>query len=144
MDDLEVISPAGVESHQVAGRTIAIRPVSVRQLPGFTRALRPVIPSLQAVLERADNLTGDVAISIGMDLIAEHGERLIEACAIATKCSTEEIGDMDPLEFTELAIKVVRVNADFFARRLRPIFQMAMKAATASMTSGDGPTPSST
>lgn len=134
MDDLDVLEPTEVKV-VAGGRTFTVRPLTVGQLPAFARALRPVLPALQ----RALGGNGAVDPAAIADLIADHGDALIDAVAIAAGAKRKDVEALDPLAFIELATPVIRVNADFFSRRLRP----AVAAAAQAMTHGAGSTSSS-
>lgn len=134
MDDLEVLAPAEVKV-QAGGRAFTVRPLTVGQLPAFTRALRPMLPAVQKALA-GDGSVDPAAIA---DLIADHGDALIDAVAIAVGVKRAAVEALDPLAFVELAAPVIKVNADFFARRLHPAVMQAAQA----MTAGAGSTSSS-
>jgi hypothetical protein len=73
------------QSLDYAGTTFTISPITVGQLPAFVRGIRPALGALVAldsVLESGgdDNDLTDAFL----DLIAEHGEGLQEAMAVAT------------------------------------------------------------
>lgn len=144
-EEFAVIEPASDEM-TVAGRLLKLRPVTVTKLPAFARAVRPVLAPLGALLERVQELQasgGQInGLELGLDLVADHGEQLIEIIRVATGLNAAELDTVDPVEFVELTVKVVRVNADFFARRLQPILAQALTKASAS-NPGDGQTPSS-
>ncbi len=128
-DDLDIIEP---EQRTVTfgGTEIPVRPLRVGQIPGVTRALRGV-----AIGE-------DIDI---MALIAEHGDAVIDAMAIATGMKRAEIEEGDPAEFIELARAVIEVNADFFIARLGPTIRAAIGTALSlveNVKDGIGATPS--
>lgn len=112
-DDLDVIEP---QSRVVdyRGERVEVRPLKVRQIPGFLRVARPVLSAVFA--------GGPVELTPErvMDLLAEHGEPLTEAAAIAVDRPVDWIADGDSGEFIGLVMAVLAVNLDFFARRLAP------------------------
>jgi hypothetical protein len=110
-----VVEPAILE---VAGRTFQVHPLTIGQLPRFTKAVRP----LMAEIGKDDF---DVVA-----LIAEHGERLTEAIAIVTHASVDEIGALPAEAIVPLATAVVEANLDFFAQRLLPAFVQAADRLT--------------
>lgn len=113
------------------GRMVSIVPLTVGQLPGFARALKPVVaafPNLETF-----------GIAEFFDVVAEHGERVVEATSIATGVPVAELNKARPDALLPLALAAVKVNADFFARSVLP----AMAAVRAQMPQGGaGPTPS--
>jgi len=126
-DDFEAIAPAAV-SVTLAGHSFAVSPITVERLPAFARALRPVMPlvsELAALTEESD--TSYVADTL-LALVSEHGELMAEAVAVAVAADRADIpaqrariAKLDAADFLQLALPVVRVNADFFARRLLPL-----------------------
>lgn len=108
-DDLDILDPPSVEV-TLNGRPVTIRPLTVGQIPAFARAIRP----LGDLFQRIESLTtADV-----LDMLADHGEQVIEAAAVATGLQGEDLQDVNPGEFVSLVAAVIRVNADFFRRAL--------------------------
>lgn len=83
-----------------------IRPVKVRHLPAFLRACEPIATQLMA---------GDVA-----GALVDHADELITAVALGADVDRASLEDQTVDELLDLAVKVMEVNADFFARRLLP------------------------
>lgn len=129
-DELDVIEPAAVET-AFGGRAVALRPLTVGQLPAFARALRPMM----GVLQRLDLDALDAAAVI--DLLADHGEHLLQALSVATGISRAELDRADPASVIGLVAPVIKVNADFFGRSLRQVRPQALAEVP-----GHGPTPS--
>lgn len=132
MNDLEVIAPlATFVTFQ--GRQLQVAPLKVGQLPAFARAIKPISGTIEALA------SGRAALDLPTILtaIADHGDAVIEAVAIGSGVSQDELREATPDQLIELAIGVVRINADFFKGRLTPAILAAMKAATP----GAGPTP---
>lgn len=124
-----------------------VRPITIERLPAFTRALRPILPSLGSLIDIEEQEPEIMAEAI-MEVTSEHGDRLIDAVAAAVADSATEIGQarakvgkLDAAAFVALMLAVLKVNADFFARRLLPEIARARQAAQAA-TSGAGLTPS--
>lgn len=118
------------------GRQIAIRPLAPRQLPAFVAAVRPLQQALGAGLA-LDDLKGCALL----DLVERHTDDVIRAVAIATREPESVIGDeIDIGELVDLAMAVIEVNADFFARRVAPAMVAAMARVAAR---NPGRTPSS-
>ncbi len=111
----------------VCGKTIDVLPLRVRQIPGFTRAVTPVLAPLVA---------GDLAA-----VIAVGGEDLVRAVAIATEQSEDWLGELLPDEFLALVTAVVGVNTDFFVQRVLPALNAATETTLATL--GVTPLPSS-
>jgi len=96
--------PASVE---IAGEHIELSPLKVGEVPAFARAVQPIAASLSASPD-------------WLALLAEHGEAVIAALAIATRRPVEWVARLDLDEAVRLAEVVFGVNADFFIRRLLP------------------------
>jgi hypothetical protein len=99
---------------------LIIAPLKVGQIPKFLRAVRPLL----------DDINPDVsatAESEFLSMIADHGERLIEAASIATGQSIEWLSEGDADEFGVLVKAIIEVNSDFFTRKVVPLLQVATK-----------------
>lgn len=103
--------------------TVTVKPLTLRQLPTFSRAVQPVLPFL---------LAGQVVAAL-----TENGEALIAAICAATGMGEDDL-PADPAEFVALAGAVVEVNVDFFARSLLPADQAAGAAIRAVTMAPDG------
>lgn len=159
MNDLSVLEKP---TRQVSfkGETLTVSPLKVGQIPAFTRAIRPVFAAVAELLaspplsegsggggEPTVELTVEQqikALNLDMskivDLVAEHGENLIKACAVALRKKDEELGDLDVPEFISLVRAIVEVNADFFVRAMN---KEAKAVGINLPPSGAGQTPSS-
>lgn len=125
---------------EVGGRTFTVRPLTIGQLPAFTRALKPVMPALGPLLGGAEGRNPVELLPALTELIAEHGDALIEAVALALRVPRKDVEELDPMAFLALILPVIKVNADFFARRLQPVLIQALGAGAGA--SGGGQTPS--
>lgn len=123
--DTYVIVPREIEA---GGKTLAITPLRVRQIPAFVRAISP-----------AAGLLTDGRIA---DAVALHGDGIVEAMAVATGETEDWIGDLLPDAFLELVAAVMEVNGDFFARRVAPLITAMQEKAEAAATSMRGATSS--
>ena len=110
---LEAIEPGDIRTVSTASGDIVVEPLRIGQLPAFTRAIRSCGGLLLAV---ADGAEPDAMLF----QIAEHGDAIIEACAVATRQDVTRIADLTPDEFIALIAAVIGVNRDFFARRMNP------------------------
>ena len=100
--------PASVE---IAGEHIELTPLKVGEIPAFARAVQPAVATLSASLSASPDW---------LALLAEHGEAVIAAIAVATRRPVEWVAGLDLDEAVRLAEAVFGVNADFFIRRLLP------------------------
>ena len=133
MNDLDTLVPQGIEL-VIDGEPLVIKPLKVGQLPGFLRAISPVMQQISST--EIDWLA----------LFGERGDDLLSAIAIAVGKPRAWVDELAADEAILLAAKVIEVNADFFTRTVMPrldglITQASTVAATATTA---GSTPSST
>ncbi len=134
MGEFDVIEPPA-RSATFNGRQITVAPLKVGQLPAFARAVKPIGGAVEALATGREALT----LAAMLDLIADHGEAIIDAVAIASGVPAHELADATPDQLIELAAVCLEVNADFFGRRLTPALRAAVAGQAA--TAGPGPTP---
>lgn len=142
-DDFDALE---TPAETVGGFTVS--PITVERVPYLTRALRPLAPEIQLVAKIFEGDDAEAQTNAIVDLVADHGERLIDAvaCAVAPDFKTmaearAKVGKLDTATFIQLLVVAVKVNADFFVRQLLP---MAKKVATELRPSGPGQTPANT
>jgi CelD/BcsL family acetyltransferase involved in cellulose biosynthesis len=111
------------------GKTHAILPLKVRQIPGFLRAIQPVFGPL------AD---GNIAAAL-----VQGGDSLAEAVAIATGQPIDWVQDLYPDDLLRLTSAIIEVNADFFVQRVSPELAKINAKVLALTTVGTTPSPSS-
>jgi hypothetical protein len=111
--ELETLIPQPV-TLEVAGKTLEILPIKVGRLPAFIRAVAPF-------LEVFKN-GGEVNF---IPLLANHGEAVLEACAIGANVERAWINDLDPAQLVKIAQVVIEVNVDFFTHQLAPAITSA-------------------
>jgi hypothetical protein len=131
LDGLEAFVPE-LRTVRAGGCDVVVRPLTLRQLPLFARAVEPLLPAL---------LSGQVIPALVAD-----PDRLVAAVAAATALPEAEIRDLDPAEFVRLVAAVVEVNVDFFARSLLPATraaEAAILARAASLSTGPSSSPGS-
>ena len=127
-DEFDAIAPIR-ETILFGGVSYVLAPLTIAQLPPAARALRALGPQ-----RLADAFGGDGQQLL--DILAEHGEELVNLLAVASGIPVGKIGAAGPDEFVELAAAVIKVNTDFFTQRLAP-------AIRALESRGVGLTPSS-
>lgn len=111
----------------IGDETLDIAPIRVGDIPALSRAIQPLASHLSASPD-------------WLALIAEHGDAIIDALAIATHRSREWIAALELDDAIKLASIVFEVNADFFIQRLLPSVTEAAARLEARMP---GRTPSS-
>ena len=105
-DTFAALPPVPV-SVEIAGERIDLSPLKVGEVPAFARAVQPIAASLLASPD-------------WLALLAEHGEAVIAAVAIAARRPVDWVAGLDLDEAVHLAEAVFGVNTDFFIRRLLP------------------------
>ena len=116
-------------SIEIAGERIDLSPLKVGEVPAFARAVQPIAVGLSASPD-------------WLALLAEHGEAVIAAIAIATRRPVDWVAGLDLDEAVRLAEAVFGVNADFFIRRLLPsVTQAAARIGQALESPTPGATP---
>ena len=91
----------------IGGERLELTPIRVGELPAFARAVQPVAVSLSASPD-------------WLALMAEHGEAVIEAVAIASRRPKDWLAGLDLDDAVRLTEAVFEVNADFFIQRVWP------------------------
>jgi len=91
----------------IGGERLELTPIKVGEVPAFAKAVQPVALSLSASPD-------------WLALLAEHGEAVIEAVAIASRRPPEWVRGLELDEAVRLAEAVFEVNADFFIQRVLP------------------------
>ena len=91
----------------VGGERLELTPIKLGEIPGFARAIRPLASSLSASPD-------------WLELLAEHGEAVIEAVAIASRRPKDWLAGLELDDAVRLTEAVFEVNADFFIQRVWP------------------------
>ena len=91
----------------IGGERLELTPLKVGDLPAFARAIQPAAASLSASPD-------------WLELLALHGEAVVEAVAIASRRPPEWVRDLELDDAVHLAEAVFEVNADFFIQRVLP------------------------
>lgn len=130
-NDMFAALPPVPLSIEIAGERIDLTPLKVGEVPAFARAVQPIAAGLSASPD-------------WLALLADHGEAVIAAIAIATRRPVVWVAGLDLDEAVRLAEAVFGVNADFFIRRLLPsVTQAAVRIGQTLESPTPGATPSS-
>lgn len=119
---------------------LLVRPLTVAQIPPILRLVGNEIWPLLHEAMLAEGETIDLEY-----VVAQGGEQLIEAVAIAVGRDAGWAGTLYPDAFIELLSLVLEVNADFFFQRMLPRLKMLREelAARAKAQAGSTTSPSS-
>ena len=123
------------------GQAITVQPLSVMQAIQIGRVLKQVLPALDrlAPLLQDGELGGD-DLGLLVELLADYGEPMTEAVAIATGLPLQDVqGSRDIAGLIGLIAAVIRGNVSFFAQQVAPHLAGLRNAAAAN---GASPTPS--
>ena len=130
-NDMFAALPPVPLSIEIAGERVDLTPLKVGEVPAFARAVQPIAVGLSASPD-------------WLALLAEHGEAVIAAIAIATRRPVDWVAGLDLDEAVRLAEAVFGVNADFFIQRLLPsVTQAAARIGQALESPTTGAMPSS-
>ena len=91
----------------IGGERLDLTPLKVGDVPAFARAIQPAAASLSASPD-------------WLELLALHGEAVVEAVAIASRRPPEWVRDLELDDAVRLAEAVFEVNANFFIQRVLP------------------------
>lgn len=139
-DELEAIDTTRLRSVPCRGEVVQVTPLTIGQLPRFSKALRPLMNPLNAALDQ-----GAFTVDAAVKLIEDHGEELLTAVSIAIERPRDWVGKAGVDEFVGLVVAVFAINLDFFVHRLLPevgaiVHELAELLET---LRGSGRTPSS-
>lgn len=123
------------------GESVQVCPLVLGKWPAFLRHLKPMLPQLAGALGALDAGQDGAVGMLVVDLIAEHGDALYEAVALAIDKPVAFVRDTDDIGgLIEVVTAMVAVNADFFARQVAP--RLAGLPAQLRTLTGTGRTPS--
>ncbi len=128
MSDLEVLHPAGREV-QAGGETIVVKPLKFGQLPQASRLLAPLSKQIAQAFKSGDTRTLADTAALFVDLLATGGDDLLAALGFFVGKPREWFDTLENDEGLALLNAVFEVNADFFSRRVLPMFAQAAPAA---------------
>jgi hypothetical protein len=125
-DDLGVLDPPRIQVELASGGVLVLAPIRVRDLLAFVRALGPIREAMAAP---------DPDL---WQIIADHGERITTALALACGVPAAVIEGLEPGEYMDAMDAMLRANQRFFLSWLhRPILRAALQSQA---SPEDGPT----
>lgn len=141
-DGLDIIDPP-TRQVMFRGERLELRPLTIGQLPAFSRLVRPVIAEF--VGDRHPHWQDDDALMV-LDLQDLHGEAIIQAAALASGLPVERVAGAEEIsDLLRLVYAIVEVNRDFFIRMMRAELVAHRRAAEVEQPAQTGgPMPSST
>ncbi|AOS78350.1 hypothetical protein Q5W_04885 [Hydrogenophaga sp. PBC] len=112
----------------VADTAIELTPIRLGELPRLLATVRPIAADLSAEPD-------------WFDLLARHGEAVLELLTLATRRERAWVNDLSLEEAVTLAAAVFEVNADFFVRRVVPAIQGAAQRLAPMLSAGTTSSP---
>ncbi len=112
----------------VADTAIELTPIRLGELPRLLATVRPIAADLSAEPD-------------WFDLLARHGEAVLELLTLATRRERAWINDLSLDDAVRLAAAVFEVNADFFVGRVVPAIQGAAQHLAPILLAGTVPSP---
>ena len=114
----------------VAGTAVELTPIRLGELPRILAVVRPLAADLSAEPD-------------WLDLLARHGEAVLELLTLATRRDRAWIEGLALDEAVTLACAVFEVNADFFVRRVAPSIAQVGERLAPILSAGTTPSPGS-
>lgn len=102
----------------VAGRDLIVTPITLGEMPSFSRAARPVFEFMRD-MEVAD---GNNSL---FDLFEMHTQELAALVAVGARVDVGWLLAMTLEDAARVGDAVLKLNQDFFIRRLLPLIRMA-------------------
>ncbi|OED39004.1 hypothetical protein AB833_17340 [Chromatiales bacterium (ex Bugula neritina AB1)] len=109
-------------SLELAEETLEIAPIRVGDIPKLLTAIQPF--SEQLLAEQIDWFA----------IVTHHGERLLQAMAIAARKPLQWVEALALDDAIQLATALFEVNADFFIQRVMPALRQAATRINAQIT----------
>lgn len=120
---------------ELAGRSMALSPLKMRELPAFQGAIAPLLDALDG-----HDLSDGAVIAELPRLLLAHAAPAMDAVAVMSRQEPDWIADLDPDDFLTLAARSLAVNAAFFTTRLLPTLTRELEGLVQAL-SGAGTAP---
>lgn len=125
MSQLDVLYPTGKDV-DAGGETITIKPIKFGQLPQASRLIAPISKQIAAAFRADDSRTVIDTAALFVELLATSGDALLAALGFFIGKPREWFDGIENDEGLALLNAVFEVNADFFSRRVLPLFAQAV------------------
>ena len=125
------------ESLTLAGVTLSLTPLVMRDLPAFQRAIRPLVAGLKDM-----NLNDGVNFAQVQSALLANLEDTMTAVAIMSKTDREWLEGLAVDDFITLTARALRINADFFMTRILPTLNRELEDLVTTLTAGRTGSPS--
>lgn len=116
----------GIEPQTVTinDQSVEVTPLVVSELPRMARATSGYLTQIVIMAE-----AGTLDVMALLDMVGEHGDKLIEAVAIGARRAPEWVGKLHPDRFGVLALMVIEANLDFFSKAVKRLQAAAPQLA---------------
>ena len=117
------------ESLTLAGVTLSLTPLVMRDLPAFQQAIRPLVAGLKDM-----DLNDGVNFAQVQSALLANLEDTMTAVAIMAKADREWLEGLAVDDFITLTARALRINADFFMTRILPTLNRELEDLVATLT----------
>ena len=119
------------ETLTLAGVTLSLTPLVMRDLPAFQRAIRPIVAELKGL-----DLTEGLDFARVQGALLAQLDATLDAVAIMSKADRAWLEGLAIDDFITLTARALRINADFFMTRILPTLNGALEDLVATLTAG--------
>lgn len=145
--NFEFVDPMQIAT-TIRGEEVVFSPLLVGEVPAFSRAVEPIaglLPEVMSVASAPDDQAGPLLAAVLFRAVADQGDSVIRAVAIAGRRPVEWVSKLHADELVAMASLAIEVNADFFQRAMPSIKLVGrqMRAMVEPNSVSTGPTPSS-
>lgn len=112
-----LLPPFGMKTNPIQGEVIEIKPVTMRHFKDLVIVSAPIMEDIKGLnLNNPKNIDKSKLY----DFLENNSEAIIKAVSLMSGKSEDFVKDCNMEEMTELLIKCITVNIDFFIKRLMP------------------------
>ena len=125
------------ETLTLAGVTLTLTPLVMRDLPAFQLAIRPIVAALKGL-----DLTAGLDFARVQGALLEHLDATLDAVALMSKADRPWLEGLAVDDFITLTARALRINADFFMTRILPTLNRELEDLVTTLTAGRTGSPS--
>lgn len=116
-EDIAAFDPPTLDV-EFDGATITVRTLTVLQAIQVSKHVKTIAPAIA----RLHSSAGEPALEMVPELLADHGEAILEAVSIATRIPLHQLQNTSDFGgLIALVVACIRLNVDFFAQRVGPV-----------------------
>lgn len=117
------------ETITIAGVTLTLQPLVMRDLAGFQRAIKPIVAALKGV-DMKDGLN----FALMQGALLDNLESTMDAVEIMSKADREWLEGLAIDDFITLTAHTLRINAGFFIARILPTLNTELDGLVTTLT----------